>query len=154
MGEAPYSLFAQGESTMNTIHESRSRLRAMLSLWLFVVALLMAAGGAWADELPIVLSNQNIGMSGSEIEASQPSVDPPAPPPSNPAPQKAETSESTSQPTSEFVSADPSDEPKSSNPGPSEVTTYPVCVERAIRGGADYDASAQVCRILFPDSSN
>ena len=134
---------------MNTPTESLPRLRS-LSFWCLGLTLFVAAGVAWADELPIVLSNENIGMSGAEVEASQPSA--PAPPTSSPtpAPQKAEAKDSNS----EFVSAEPSDPPKASNPASPPVTSYPVCVERAIRGGADYDASVQVCRILFPDSSN
>ena len=134
---------------MNTPTESLPRLRS-ISAWCLGLTLFVAAGLAWADELPIVLSNENIGMSGAEVEASQSSAPATQMPPPTSAPQKAEAGDSNS----EFVSAEPPDAPKASNPASPAVTSYPVCVERAIRGGADYDASVQVCRILFPDSSS
>ena len=134
---------------MNTPTESLPRLRS-ISFWCLGLTLFVASGVAWADELPIVLSNENIGMSGAEVEASQPSAPAPETSPPTPTPQKADASDSSS----EFVSAEPSEAPKTSNPASPAVTSYPVCVERAIRGGADYDASVQVCQILFPDASS
>ncbi|MDG2050986.1 MAG: hypothetical protein P8M78_12560 [Myxococcota bacterium] len=134
---------------MKTIDEYLSRFQNIQVLVL-LVALMGTSAGAWADELPIVLSNQNVGMSGSEIEASQPSTGAAEAPAPKPAVKKPESDDSTS----EFVSAEPSGVTKPANPAPSGVTTYPDCVEKAIRGGADYDASAKVCRILFPESSS
>ena len=127
--------------------------------WIFGVVILIfgTPQSSLGDELPIVLSNQNIGMSGAEIEASQTPA-PPAP-----------------SPTSEFVSAEgpvPASKPKTSDstPGnapvapkasppvvssrPDPVSDYSDCVEKAIRGGADYSASTGVCRALFPASAD
>lgn len=141
--------------------EGLKRGRAVL--WTFGVAILvfLVAHPSLGDDLPIVLSNQNIGMSGAEIEASQAST-PPTPTP-------------TPTPTSEFVSAEgpvppskskasdstPENAPVASKVSPPVVASHPDsisdysdCVEKAIRGGADYTASTGVCRALFPASSD
>ena len=130
--------------------------------WIVGVGILIfgAPHPSLGDDLPIVLSNQNIGMSGAEIEASQAPA-PPAP-----------------SPTSEFVSAEgpvPASKPKTSDSTPGNAPVAPVapkaappvvsshsdpvsdysdCVEKAIRGGADYSASTGVCRALFPASAD
>lgn len=140
----------------------RSRARTLALLLAVFVA--FALGGAvpsaaFADDLPLILSNDNIGMSGSEIEASQAAdvastAATKAPMVLESPPSVGDTPGATAT-GSEFVSADGGESPADCTAVHSAagITSFEHCVETSIRGGVGFDDSSRVCRALFPEHS-
>lgn len=95
------------------------------------------AGSASGDDLPLVLSNDNVGMSGSEIEASQ----------------GGSTPEAATPEAADVSHEEPAHHAECTHAVHTGVTSYEHCVETSIRGGAAFEASSQVCRVLFPEKS-
>jgi hypothetical protein len=120
-----------------------------LLLGLFVI------GVASADDLPIVLSSQHIGMSGEQLQAMQAPAPAPvamaAAKPSSEAPLKL-TLPSPNEPlvASEFVSADPGVCPSTAG---AALASFDQCVETSVRAGVGLRDSSRVCRALFPAES-
>jgi hypothetical protein len=122
----------------------------------------LSARPAAADEPPLVLSSEHIGMSGDEIRAEQaPVAEEP------PVVLRANGSAGAEAPVtntgSEFVSAEgavpvpapvPVVEDAACEPGDvagGAISSFGHCIEASIRGGVGFEESAHVCRALFPD---
>lgn len=119
----------------------------------------LPARPAAADEPPLVLSSEHIGMSADEIRAEQaPVAEEP------PVVLRATGSSSADAPVtntgSEFVSAEggapvpaPFPEDASCESGgvaAGAISSFGACIEASIRGGVGFEESAHVCRALFP----
>ena len=148
---------------MVSIGTARAALDCTLVVLLSLL-LLSLATVATADELPLVLTNESVGMTGAEIEASQ--AAPPVPEPATETLTLKSVPEASSNNAtgSEFVSNEDPDaeevavaahEPapaaECAVAGASEITSFGHCVETSIRGGVGFDESARVCRALFPE---
>lgn len=165
-GTSMRSAPAPAASSSVAIHRSRThRSRTGISLLAAVATLALFSSLAGADELPLVLSNDSIGLSGAEIEAAQaPPVPTPAPvapsaTPATEAPMVLESPPSvgdtaTADPVpSEFVSVEGPVTPIDCGAAAevAGVASFEHCVEVSIRGGAGFDESSRVCRALFPE---
>jgi hypothetical protein len=130
---------------------SRDRSVAVLGALLLALAttagLAVRAPAAAAEDLPLVLSSEHLGMSAEQIEAAHAPVVEEAPVVLR-GPQAAPSSATGS----EFVSNE-SGAVRAGAPASSagSVSSFGECVERAIRGGVGFDASDRVCRALFPE---
>jgi len=132
---------------------SRDRSVAVLGALLLALAtttgLAARAPAAAAEDLPLVLSSEHIGMSAEEIEAAHAPVAEEAP-----VVLRAPGAAPSSATGSEFVSNESGTVPGRAPEGASaagSVSSFGQCVERAIRGGVGFDASDRVCRALFPE---
>ena len=116
--------------------------------------LLASTGIAFADDPPLVLSNEQIGMTRAEIDATQPDRNHETP--------SAATDRSAPNPNaatapawgSEFVSNEGSlpagcADSALGTPG-AAIGSFDQCIEVSIRGGVGYEESARVCHALFP----
>jgi hypothetical protein len=126
----------------------------------------MLGAPALADDAPLVLSGNDIGLTGEELDArtaAEKVVE--APEPVAPAPDEplqltldeepkpvAEKKEEPSEWASEDEAAAERECAAAARPTAAEVTNFEYCVESAIRGGNGYDESSRVCRSLFPES--
>jgi hypothetical protein len=131
---------------------SRDRSVALLGALLLALAttigLAARAPAAAAEDLPLVLSSEHLGMSAEEIEAAHAPVAEEAPVVLR-GPQAASSSATGSEFVSNESGAARASAPATSAAG--SVSSFGECVERAIRGGVGFDASDRVCRALFPE---
>jgi len=117
----------------------------------FVVAGLLFAGTAAADEGPLVLSNENLGMTAEGIAAEAAALEA----------EKIELARVANPPEeNEWIDASPVRQEAAATECPAVVAEvaagaagvgFETCVEAAIRGGNGFAASSSVCRAVFPD---
>jgi len=116
----------------------------LLALACTLGATFAVSGVAAADEPPLVLSGEHLGMSADEIAATQSGPEPTA---------EDAKAEGTG---SEFVSVEPGEATDCAAATTAQagmaVTGFGQCVEASIRGGVGFEASARVCRALFPEN--
>lgn len=130
-----------------------SRDRSVAALGALLLALATTSGlaapppAAAAEDLPLVLSSEHLGMSAEEIEAAHAPVAEEAPVVLR-GPEAAPSSATGSEFVSNESGAAPARAPAG---GAGSVSSFGQCVERAIRGGVGFDASDRVCRALFPE---
>jgi hypothetical protein len=120
------------------------------------LSILAATSRARADDPPLMLSNEHIGMTSVQIQSTQ-SIDAHDAPfaPAGLDPIDTHPSDASFPAWgSEFVSNE--------NPGPvgcmyspggspgRAIGSFGQCIEASIRGGVSYDAASPVCRTLFP----
>jgi len=116
----------------------------------FVVAGLLFAGAASGDEAPLVLSNENLGMTAEGIAAEAAALEA----------EKIELARVANPPEeNEWVDASPVSQEAAAAECPDVVAEvaggigFETCVEAAIRGGNAFAESSSVCRAVFPDQA-
>jgi len=114
---------------------------------------------AFAEDAPLLLSNEHVDMTASEIEAVQPApVQAAAAAAAPPAGDPGSIGRAAPNWGSEFVSNEGGEANASGDaslaiplPAPgSAIAGFGQCMEVSIRGGVGYDPASTVCRALFP----